>query len=151
MLSTLLVKTIVRGYHVYNISCEPWVGETFIVVYKTGNEHDRYVMAVYRDEELGGSHHWTSTTGDCGRAVRRSRSGGCKRLRKPGNSCDWELDGNFQRYQLLSDAYILVHCFLQQLRLHPLPMYVPRAECWSVFLIKLSVPDYEGCTIDVAF
>ena len=50
MPSTLLVKTVVRGHHVYKVLWEPQVGETIIVVHETGNEHDRHAMAVYRDE-----------------------------------------------------------------------------------------------------
>ena len=35
----------------YKVLWEQRVGETFIVVHETGNEHDRHAMAVYRDEE----------------------------------------------------------------------------------------------------
>ena len=37
----------------YKVLWDPRVGETFIVVQETGNEHDRHAMAVYRNEELG--------------------------------------------------------------------------------------------------
>ena len=46
MLSTLFVKTVVRGYHVYKVLWERQVGEIFIVVHKTGNKHDRHAMVV---------------------------------------------------------------------------------------------------------
>ena len=37
----------------YKVLWEPRVGETFIVIHETGNEHDRHAMVVYRDEEPG--------------------------------------------------------------------------------------------------
>jgi len=39
----------------YHLVCARCCGshETFIVVHKTGNEHDRHPMAFNRDEELG--------------------------------------------------------------------------------------------------
>ena len=50
----LVVKTAVRGYHVYRTLWEPHVGEEFIVIQESGNSHDRYMMAVYcSDEDLG--------------------------------------------------------------------------------------------------
>ena len=56
MPSTLLAKTVVRGYHVYNkVLWEPQVGKTFIVVHETGNEHDRHAMAVTWHEHVGRS------------------------------------------------------------------------------------------------
>ena len=54
MTSPLVVKTVVRGYHVYRTAWEPHVGEEFIVIHESGNSHDRYAMAVYhRDEHPG--------------------------------------------------------------------------------------------------
>ena len=46
--ASLLVKTVVRGYHVYKVLWEPQVCETFIVGHETGNERDRDAMAVYQ-------------------------------------------------------------------------------------------------------
>ena len=48
---TLVVKTAVRGYHVYRTLWEPQDGEELIVIQESGNSHERYVMAVYRHDE----------------------------------------------------------------------------------------------------
>ena len=47
----LLVKTVVRGYHVYQKVQEPHIGEGYIVGQGSCNAHDRYEMAVYRRDE----------------------------------------------------------------------------------------------------
>ena len=69
-------------------------------------------------------------TGRFGLAVRRSTSVGWKM----GTPVVESSTATFQRNQLTFAAWILVHRFLQQLRLHPLPVCVPlftRAECRS--------------------
>ena len=48
---SLLVKTAIRGYHVYRVVWEPRVGESFVVLHESGNDNDRHAMAVYRDED----------------------------------------------------------------------------------------------------
>ena len=53
MPSSLLVKSVVRGYHVYQVLWEPKVREKFIVLHKQGNKHDGHTMAVYREKEPG--------------------------------------------------------------------------------------------------
>ena len=45
MSSTLVLKTAVRGYHVYRTDWD--VGEKFIVIQGSGNSHHRYAIAVY--------------------------------------------------------------------------------------------------------
>ena len=52
-MSFLLVGTVVRGYHVYQVLWEPHVGETFIALHEGGNGHDRHAMTIYRDSEAG--------------------------------------------------------------------------------------------------
>ena len=52
-MSSLLVKTAIWGYHVYRVVWEPCVGESFVVLHKSGNDNDRYAMAVYSDENPG--------------------------------------------------------------------------------------------------
>ena len=52
-MSFLLVETVVRGYHVYQVLWEPRVGETFIALHESGNGHDRHAMAIYRDSDAG--------------------------------------------------------------------------------------------------
>ena len=52
-MSFLLVETVVHGYHVYQVLWEPCVGETFIALHESGNEHERHVMAIYRDSDAG--------------------------------------------------------------------------------------------------
>ena len=49
-MSSLLIETAIRGYHVYRVLWEPYVEETLIVLHGSGNNHDRHAMAVYRDE-----------------------------------------------------------------------------------------------------
>ena len=53
MSSFMLVKTAVRGYHVYQVMWEPRIGDLFITLHERGNDHDRHAMAVYRDGEPG--------------------------------------------------------------------------------------------------
>ena len=55
MPSSLLVMTVAdEGVPcVQSTAGEPQVHETFIVLHEIGNEHDRYAMAVYQDEEPG--------------------------------------------------------------------------------------------------
>ncbi len=50
-MSTLVVKTTLRGYHVYQAVWEPHVGEAFISLQESMNAHDRHAMAVYRRDE----------------------------------------------------------------------------------------------------
>ena len=52
-MSSLLVKTAIRGYHIYRVVWELPVGESFVVLHESGNDNDRHAMAVYRDEDLG--------------------------------------------------------------------------------------------------
>ena len=52
-MSSLIVKTAIRGYHVYRVVWEPRVGESFVVLHESGNDNDRHAMAVYRDEDPG--------------------------------------------------------------------------------------------------
>ena len=40
MPSSLLVKSVVRGYHVYKELWEPKVCKKFIILHKQGNKHD---------------------------------------------------------------------------------------------------------------
>ena len=51
MSSTLIVKTAVRGYHVYQVLWQPRIRDSFIAVHEEGNKHHKYAMAVYRSEE----------------------------------------------------------------------------------------------------
>ena len=53
MSSVLLVKTAVRGYHVYQGVWEPARGDLFVCLHESENRHDRYAMAVYRSETPG--------------------------------------------------------------------------------------------------
>ena len=53
LVSFLLVETVVRGYHVYQVLWELCVGETFIALHESGNGHDRHAMAIYRDSDTG--------------------------------------------------------------------------------------------------
>ena len=48
MESVLLVKTALRGYHVYQAVWEPRIGESFLALYEGSNVHDSNAMAVYR-------------------------------------------------------------------------------------------------------
>ena len=50
MPSSLLVKSVVRGYHVYQVLWEPKVREKFIVLHEQGNKHDGHAVAVYREK-----------------------------------------------------------------------------------------------------
>ena len=50
---SLLVKSVVRGYHVYPVVWEPQIHEKIYAVHKPGNVHDRHAMAVYRKDEPG--------------------------------------------------------------------------------------------------
>ena len=52
-MSSLLLETVVHGYHIYQVMWEPHVGEPFITLHESGNGHDRHVMAIYRDSEAG--------------------------------------------------------------------------------------------------
>ena len=49
-MSSLLVKTAIRGYHVYRVVREPRVRESLVVLHESGNDNDRHAMAVYRDD-----------------------------------------------------------------------------------------------------
>ena len=51
MSSTLIVKTAVRGYHVYRVLWQPRIRDSFIAVYEEGNKYHEYAMAVYWSEE----------------------------------------------------------------------------------------------------
>ena len=51
MSSTLIVKTAVRGYHVYQVLWQPQIRDSFIAVHEEGNTHHKYAMAVYRSKE----------------------------------------------------------------------------------------------------
>ena len=50
---SLLVKSDVSGYHVYQGLWEPKVWEKFIVLHEQGNKHNRDAMAVYGEKEPG--------------------------------------------------------------------------------------------------
>ena len=52
-MSSLIVQTVLRGYYIYMVFWEPRVGESFIMLHESGNDHDKYAMAVSRDEEPG--------------------------------------------------------------------------------------------------
>ena len=43
------IRTAVRGYHVYKVSWAPTVGEEFVCYQEHANEHNRHVVAVYKD------------------------------------------------------------------------------------------------------
>ena len=53
MPSSLLVKSVVSSYHVYQGLWEPRVREKFIVLHEQGNKHDGHAMAVYSEKESG--------------------------------------------------------------------------------------------------
>ena len=53
MSSVLLVKTAVRGYHVYQGVWEPTRGDLLVCLHGSENRHDQYVMAVYRSDVPG--------------------------------------------------------------------------------------------------
>ena len=36
---TLLIKTVLRGYHVYMVVWEPLIGETFVALHESGTDH----------------------------------------------------------------------------------------------------------------
>ena len=46
----LIVDTVVRGYHVYKDIWLPETGESFLCRQESDNEHDRYAVAVYANE-----------------------------------------------------------------------------------------------------
>jgi len=48
--STLIVKTAVRGYHIYQVLWQPQIRDSFIAVHEEGNTHHKYAMAVYRSD-----------------------------------------------------------------------------------------------------
>ena len=52
-MSSLLVKTVVWGYHVCRVVWEPSVRESFVVLHKSDNDNYRHAVAVYRDEDPG--------------------------------------------------------------------------------------------------
>ena len=52
-MSSLLVETVVRGCHIYQVLWEPHVGGTFIALHESGNGHDRHTMAIYQDSKAG--------------------------------------------------------------------------------------------------
>ena len=37
----------------YKVLWEPQIREKFVVLHESGNDHDRYAMAVYREEAPG--------------------------------------------------------------------------------------------------
>ena len=53
MTSSLLVKSVVRGYHVQQVLWEPNVCKRFIVLHEQGNEHNGHALAVYSENEQG--------------------------------------------------------------------------------------------------
>ena len=53
MESVLLVKTALRGYHVYQAVGEPRIGESFLALHEGSNVHDSTAMAVYRHKDPG--------------------------------------------------------------------------------------------------
>ena len=53
MSSSMIVKTAMGGYHVYQVLWEPRLCEIFRAVRKEENRCDRYAMVVYRDKEPG--------------------------------------------------------------------------------------------------
>ncbi len=52
-MSSLVVETVLRGYHVYIVMWEACVGESFILLHESGNDHDKHAIVVYRDEDPG--------------------------------------------------------------------------------------------------
>ena len=46
-MSSLLVETVVHGYHIYQVLRESHVGETFIALHESCNGHDRHAMVIY--------------------------------------------------------------------------------------------------------
>ena len=79
------------------VPCKPRVGKTFIVVHNMRSKHDRYAMAVYQDEQPGGSHRWTSTSSCTTQYV-------CHTLENLGTFVTESSTETFRRYQLTSDA-----------------------------------------------
>ena len=59
----MLVRTAVRGYHVYQGVWEPRRGDVFVSLHESENRHNRYAMAVYRCD-MPGIVCWTLTQGD---------------------------------------------------------------------------------------
>ena len=53
MSSVLLVKTALRGYHVYQVVWEPRHGDLFVSLHESENRHDQYTMAVYCSDVPG--------------------------------------------------------------------------------------------------
>ena len=43
----LMVRTAVRGYHVYKDIWTPAIGEEFVCRQERGNDHDRHAVAVH--------------------------------------------------------------------------------------------------------
>ena len=102
-MSSLLVKTAIRGYHVYRVVWEPRVRESFVVLHESGNNNDRHAMAVYRDDPgvIVGHlpHEILKTLQDMkGRSV--VKSVGWYRLRNCGNSCASVFEGNLTKQSM---------------------------------------------------
>ena len=53
MSSSLLVKSVVWGYHVYQVLRKPKIREKVIVLREQGSKHGRQAMAVYHEKEPG--------------------------------------------------------------------------------------------------
>ena len=54
--SILVVKTAIRGYHVYHVYQTVWelcIGDAFFVLHEERNVPDNHAMAVYGDENPG--------------------------------------------------------------------------------------------------
>ena len=50
----LAIESTVRGHHVYKRRWTPAIGEEFNVLAEAGNIHDRFAVAVYRDDSIVG-------------------------------------------------------------------------------------------------
>lgn len=53
-MGTLVVSSVIRGYHVYRARWEPYLGEEFVVLHEMHNDNDVHAMAVYRIDEVPG-------------------------------------------------------------------------------------------------
>ena len=53
MPSSLLVKSVVWGYHVYQVLWKPKIREKVIVLHEQGSKYSGRAMAVYHEKEPG--------------------------------------------------------------------------------------------------
>ena len=52
--STTVAATAVRGYHVFQVSWSPMVGDELVCKHERNNCHDAHAMGVYCEEKLVG-------------------------------------------------------------------------------------------------